>query len=575
MDAVMSQDADAIMWGSSMTLRNWSAGETRGSKTPTHVNVHRDSHVDSKGMILIAMLSGGDYSPEGVPGFGPALAFEIAKADFGADLLDLVEREDSSGLAEWRDRLNYELETNESGLFKTKHKTIKIPDDFPNREILSYYTDPVVSDSAKLQELAKETESWDTDIDVKEMREYVGSTFNWQYRGGAYKFIRSLAPALFAHRLRRGQPGSIASSDDILGRQQHFSTDGMAELRIAAIPIKTVNIDFDAEELEPETEAGEGLEDADEVESGVIETTASIPQAKSKSPPWDPQNVEKLWIPESIVKIGAPQIYEQWEQRQLELAAAKRKPARPPGRAKSSKANAVKATTNPIQSYFTVTKAPSASATTLPPNKTSTDPTTNLLPSPTTRGHSRSKSRLAASPKSRRTPPLAPLADLTHINPFTLSQPTQARALSTTTAITITSTATKPSQPTDSTAKPPAARKRQPFTKSKTLPASLDPPSPILVSSSPTPLSSALSPHLSPHLSPTAHHSPYSPSPGLLFKRTHSNLSLGEVKADKKRDDEREGKLFVASRASLKGTWREVLEGGEGEEVSLVDMTDD
>ena len=36
-DAVMSQDVDAVMWGSTMTLRDWSQEGTRGNKTATHV----------------------------------------------------------------------------------------------------------------------------------------------------------------------------------------------------------------------------------------------------------------------------------------------------------------------------------------------------------------------------------------------------------------------------------------------------------------------------------------------------------------------------------------------------------
>jgi Holliday junction resolvase YEN1 len=75
-DAVMSQDVDAIMFGSGVTLRNWSKEATRGNKTATHVDVLRSSEVREKsgltpeGLILVALLSGGDYDSDGVPGFG-------------------------------------------------------------------------------------------------------------------------------------------------------------------------------------------------------------------------------------------------------------------------------------------------------------------------------------------------------------------------------------------------------------------------------------------------------------------------------------------------------------------------
>src|SRR5271155_768413 len=116
-DAVMSQDVDAIMFGSTLTFRDWSKEGSRGNKTATHVNVLRQDEIkestglDSEGMILVALLSGGDYNTEGVPGFGPVLACEIAKAGFGTDLLELVQKDDLPGLQEWRERLQYELKT--------------------------------------------------------------------------------------------------------------------------------------------------------------------------------------------------------------------------------------------------------------------------------------------------------------------------------------------------------------------------------------------------------------------------------------------------------------------------------
>ena len=95
-DAVMSQDVDTLMFGSTMTLRDWSKEGARGNKTASHVTVLRadDARIktglDSDGMILVALLSGGDYNVGGVAGFGPSLACEIAKAKFGTELLQLL-----------------------------------------------------------------------------------------------------------------------------------------------------------------------------------------------------------------------------------------------------------------------------------------------------------------------------------------------------------------------------------------------------------------------------------------------------------------------------------------------------
>ena len=136
-----------MMFGSSYTLRDWSSEGTRGNKAPTHISVFHEestfelSKLDPAGMILIAMLSGGDYS-DGLPGFGIHMACDIARAGFGTELLDLLKADDHDGIQDWRDRLQIELEENTSGYFKKKHKTIRIPPHFPDVKVLKHYTDP-------------------------------------------------------------------------------------------------------------------------------------------------------------------------------------------------------------------------------------------------------------------------------------------------------------------------------------------------------------------------------------------------------------------------------------------------
>ena len=208
---VMSQDGDAIMFGSQLTLRDWSKEGTRGNKAPTHVNLldlprlKERSGLDPDGMILVALLSGGDYDQDGVAGFGATLACDVARAGFSTDLLELVRRNDETGLQEWRERLQYELETNESGYFKKRHKTLKIPDKFPDRTLIGYYMEPAVSSEEDLTKLeGKLSKAWDREIDIPELRHYVGQTFDWLYKPGAWKFVRSMAPPLLAHKLRLG-----------------------------------------------------------------------------------------------------------------------------------------------------------------------------------------------------------------------------------------------------------------------------------------------------------------------------------------------------------------------------------
>jgi Holliday junction resolvase YEN1 len=228
-DAVMSQDVDTLMFGSTMTLRDWSKEGTNGNKAASHVNVLRAEEtltktgLDSDGMILVALLSGGDYNTEGISGFGPSLACEVARAKFGTELLQLLRNGDADDVREWRERLQYELETNESGYFRKRHKTIKIPDDFPDSTIFGYYTDPAVSSSEQLQRISSKcAEIWDTDIDVPALRLYVAERFGWRYKAGAKKLIRTFAPSLLANRLRRGMKLIASKTGEYISLMMDF-----------------------------------------------------------------------------------------------------------------------------------------------------------------------------------------------------------------------------------------------------------------------------------------------------------------------------------------------------------------
>jgi len=339
-DAVMSQDVDTLMFGSTTTLRDWSKEGTRGNKTPSHVNVLRaedtltNTGLDSDGMILVALLSGGDYNTEGIPGFGPSLACEIARAKFGTELLQLLRHGDADGVREWRERLQYELETNESGYFRKRHKTIKIPDNFPDLTVFGYYTDPAVSSCEQLQEISSKcAEIWDTDIDVPALRLYVAERFRWLYKAGAKKLIRTLAPSLLANRLRRGvKNATITSADSIKDRRTHFINDGLPELRLEIIPndIVGLNIEDEVDKLGFIERAANGDEepvmDVDEVNDLNDEDTedAGVPDSPSKRKkgcPWDPAAPQKIWVPETIVKLGITEFVEAWEQKQQDAFA--------------------------------------------------------------------------------------------------------------------------------------------------------------------------------------------------------------------------------------------------------------
>ncbi|KAI9371867.1 hypothetical protein BJX61DRAFT_485586 [Aspergillus egyptiacus] len=347
-DAVMSNDVDALMFGSSLTIMNFSK-ESGSAGRATHVTSYKMGHgedsnvkLDRSGMILFAMLSGGDYLPSGVPKCGSKLAAEIAKAGFGRDLLEVIEAggtELDDRLQEWRDRLQYELEENESGYFQTKHKAVRIPEDFPDRTILSYYAKPVVSSDQAIEALKYRLRgAWDRDVDIWELRQFTADAFEWNYRSGARKLVRLLAEPLVSYRLRLGQHPltsgrpRLSSTDAPILQKVHksrtlFITDGLTELQFDMVPIDIVGLDLLAEEPNPPLPSQEAIASADEEDDGEAEaeTVPPSPTKKRTSKPYDPYSVEKVWVFEVLASIGVPKAVEDWKNQQSAKQSAPKK----------------------------------------------------------------------------------------------------------------------------------------------------------------------------------------------------------------------------------------------------------
>lgn len=352
-DAVMSNDVDALMFGSTLTVMNFSKESGSGTSAATHITCYRmggDSDhpsnvtLDRAGMILFAMLSGGDYLPSGVPKCGSKLAAEIARAGFGADLLDII-RSDGPELGmkldEWRERLQYELDENESGYFQTKHKAVRIPESFPDRTILSYYAKPVVSSPQDIEVLkSRLMNAWDQELDVLELRRFTADAFEWNYRSGARKVIRLLAEPLVSYRLRLQKSpspfaGNSTLSDSnvqmlqkIYKSRTSFSTDGLTELQLEIVPIDVVGLDLLAEEPNPPIPSQETIVVSGDEEEDVEVYTEAIPQSPTKkrtTKRFDPYAAEKVWIFETIATIGLPEVVQTWKKEQAEKASAPKK----------------------------------------------------------------------------------------------------------------------------------------------------------------------------------------------------------------------------------------------------------
>ena len=332
-DAVLSEDVDTLMFGCTWSLRNWTAEAVRGNKSPTHVNVYHaattktKTHLDSEGMILVALMSGGDYIPAGIPGCGIKTACEAAKAGFGHDLCKLS-RKNSDGLKQWRERLERELRTNECKFFRKRHKALNIPESFPDMTVLSYYTNPVVSSADRVSRLRDEIK-WDSGVNISGLRIFVSEAFDWQYLSGAKKFIRGFAPALLVHRLIQRRNAGMYNDESleaqelvekgfvkaVSSRRAHWNTDGAPELRIAYIPADIVGLDLSTEE-EGDLQGYMNDVSGDEqlVPGGENLGRSRSPTKKRGPSNYEPTAIEKIWVLETYVKLGVPLLVETWEE---------------------------------------------------------------------------------------------------------------------------------------------------------------------------------------------------------------------------------------------------------------------
>ncbi|KAI2626834.1 hypothetical protein GGS21DRAFT_529381 [Xylaria nigripes] len=449
-DAVLSEDVDTIMFGCTRTMRNWSSEGTKGNKSPTHVSMYDTqdlsqgaSGLGREGMVLVALMSGGDYLPEGIPGAGVKLACEAARAGFGKALCK-IKRSNMSELASWKEWFLFELRHNESGFFRTRHKALAIPDDFPNMEILRYYTHPVVSPAATLDRLREQ--SWDREIDVQGLRDFVRETFDWSYRLGAVKYIRVMAPCLLMRKLfqrglgqerahgnidaRRKGEGSLVRA--ITNRRTHLSTDSTPELRLSFIPTSIVGYNFEQEPDEVLEFGRDGLAlNSDDEMEDVADEADGAGKSKAKKP-FSPTAPDLMWVPETVARQGIPLMVEDWEEAQREKAAARSKPKTSRRKSKTGGMPAgamdkfVKVTKN------NVAQTPEANKTARPSMDLPASPAPAFiapddLPLSSPAGHSPQKSQSSRTSKasttksrSKKKDPEPRLTDA-NINPWTIS----------------------------------------------------------------------------------------------------------------------------------------------------------
>ena len=148
-------------------------------------------------MILVGLMSGGDYQQGGVMRCGITTAHALAKCGFGDSLYTAATNLSRVQLAEflltWRQQLCHELRTNSRGKIGRKQPALAkaIPEDFPDIDVLFSYVRPVTSES-----MGRESNNlkltWAKEPDLGKLAGLCEFYFEWGYKESIIKRFRTV-----------------------------------------------------------------------------------------------------------------------------------------------------------------------------------------------------------------------------------------------------------------------------------------------------------------------------------------------------------------------------------------------
>ncbi|KIL54103.1 hypothetical protein M378DRAFT_56369, partial [Amanita muscaria Koide BX008] len=215
-DGILSDDVDNLLFGATTVVRNISNNlsgnranpilNSQGKDDKNHTRLYRASKILSHpsvsltrgGLILIGLLSGGDYAHAGLPGCGITTALALARCGFGDSLLEaaMVMPHESlpAFLSTWRQQLREELRTNSRGIIGRKLTKLakQVPDSFPDVDVLLLYTNPVTSESLGRAAEKNLKLTWSKEPDVGKLAALCEFYFEWGYKEAIVRRFRTL-----------------------------------------------------------------------------------------------------------------------------------------------------------------------------------------------------------------------------------------------------------------------------------------------------------------------------------------------------------------------------------------------
>ncbi|EDR06461.1 uncharacterized protein LACBIDRAFT_300170 [Laccaria bicolor S238N-H82] len=203
-DAVLCDDVDMLLFGATHLIQN-----PKVKEDGDNINIYTADAIcstlslTSGGILLLAILSGGDYDP----GCGMTTAYSLACAGFGDDLLQATKTctppELEWYLEKWCSHLCMTLQYNDASHLARCQVALSnsVPNTFPDPKILALYANPITSWSPS-QKLPNTTAWIPREVNLAKLAAFCERSFTWGTAEGILScFQEHVWPGMTLYRL--------------------------------------------------------------------------------------------------------------------------------------------------------------------------------------------------------------------------------------------------------------------------------------------------------------------------------------------------------------------------------------
>lgn len=310
-DVVLTEDVDVVMFGATRVWRKWRAEGNKAAAAPTHLEEYSDiellTGLNPPAITFVALMSGNDYNPKGIPNFGMETAIQAAKAGYAATMPEI-----GGDFSLWTEDLNYQLWTNESKVFSKKRPALAIPEDFPDERIYRLLSTPLVSPASAFTSIAAQMEP-----NILAIISVLQNSLGWNGKQGRIAFLRTFSPGYLTYLIRNTDldHGYLTTRQNtsihlvIHASRQDSTTNDTLEYRLAYIPSQIIHTEIADWPVTPYDEVQLLEEEADD-----IEPSQPPQQPKRKHADWNADEPFRIWIHHHLIETRLPRILKQCQE---------------------------------------------------------------------------------------------------------------------------------------------------------------------------------------------------------------------------------------------------------------------